>query len=185
VAHFDIQPDNIRLRSTGSPTLVDFGNFRRMPPNRQLMGPYGAVAYSPPESFDSFFDAAAADVWALGIVACTALSGKLPYVLEDAADRRGTCEAVPLPLPSPPTEAPSSLPLSLRLIVEIRSGRVIFPKTVLGACDHHEVDCSNPAASIPVGLDSLLRGMLEIDPVRRLTAEQALQHPWWTDIAIS
>lgn len=158
VAHFDISPDNIRLDETGRAVLCDLGNFKRL--SHRHSGPYGAVAFSPPESVacKGAFDAAAADVWALGIVACTALAGHLPFELQ----------AVP-----PGAASPDSI--ASRLEREIRGGRAIVPRAVL-----REGGDGSPWVPTPAGLDSLLRGLLEADPARRFTATRALQHPWWT-----
>lgn len=184
VAHFDIQPDNVRIGADGRAVLCDLGNFKRFSrqtltaslhpsgaaaqPGPLVAGPYGSRAFSPPESFAGAFSPAAADVWALGVLACTALTGCLPFAPASTATA-GAAEG--------------DIGAAEHLVSEVQAGRVCIPESVLlpaAAAAAAEGRTLSPTPT-PAALGSLLRGMLDVDPARRLTAEQALGHAWWRD----
>ena len=188
VAHFDIQPDNVRLGADGRAVLCDLGNFKRfslptqhgsqpssgaaVQPGPLVAGPYGSKAFSPPESFAGAFSPAAADIWALGVLACTALTGHLPFAPPPAATAAGAAGG--------DTGGGGA---AEHLVSEVQAGRVRIPESVLllrAAPAAAEGGAPSPTP-MPAALGALLRGMLDVDPARRLTAEQALGHAWWTD----
>ena len=189
VAHFDVKIDNIRLDGSGHPMFIDFGNFRQCDTESRVMGPYGAIAFSPPESFSGAFVASAADIWALGIVICAVLSGRLPFDLLPAPSK-SVLESSPLPsesvldYSSSPMERSDESPSiynERQLISEIRQGRVRMPSFVLSTTTDNEPRW----VPIPTALSDLLHGMLAYDPGKRLTASMALEHPWWQLPAMS
>lgn len=163
VSHGDIRHDNICRDQEGSAVLVDFGCHKQ---NGVLSSGYGSIAYSPPESLHGAFDSLPADIWALGVVLLTALSGRLPYQLTIS----GAIATTAISAGDPSTT------LTERLRAEIAAGRVVFPDSVV---------VGGPAGTAirgptPAEFSQLLKGMLHADPAHRLTAKQAMAQPWWT-----
>ena len=88
IVHRDVTPANIRLDARGVPYLTDFGLTKRAASSGGLTlagGPVGTPAYMAPEQFatgEAEPDPALAtriDVYALGCVVCTCLTGAPPY----------------------------------------------------------------------------------------------------------
>jgi serine/threonine protein kinase len=159
VSHGDISHNNICLDSSGRAVVVDFGCFK---PHGTLRHFYGSIAYSSPESTrGGLFHGAPADVWALGIVLCTALAGRPPF----------SATIAPPPGAVSNSEQPT---LAARLTAEISTGRAVLPLTVL--LDAHGLTADTPAAFL-----DLLGGLLHADPTSRLSASCALSLPWWEE----
>jgi serine/threonine protein kinase len=168
VSHGDIRHDNVCVDASNRAVLVDFGCFKE---RGDICAGYGSLAYSPPECVrgESAGDfGAAADVWALGILLCTAITGRFPYSLNSSADALADCEVAP------------SLADCLR--AEIAAGRVVLPAS-LPASVADPVDLEwiwTPAIFL-----GLLAGMLQPDPARRFTAARALAQFRWGEAAAS
>jgi serine/threonine-protein kinase len=78
--HGDLKPDNILVTSNGQPVLLDFGMAQLRRAELPLSALGGTVPYMAPEHFGGRFTAKA-DVYALGVLMFSALTGSLPYVI--------------------------------------------------------------------------------------------------------
>lgn len=85
VLHGDVKPANILFTSDGEPLLSDFGVARNLlarPGSRDAVA--GTAAYLDPEAFDQPRPEPRNDIYAVCVVAYLALTGRLPYVSDDA-----------------------------------------------------------------------------------------------------
>ena len=90
IVHRDVTPSNIRLDARGVPYLTDFGLTKRAATSgvtALTLGPMGTPAYMAPEQFNAEVPAlhadpalaSRADIYALGCVLVTLLTGSPPY----------------------------------------------------------------------------------------------------------
>jgi serine/threonine-protein kinase len=85
VFHRDLKPENIMLQARGLPQLklIDFGIAKVQDPN-STTGTVGTVTagtllYMSPEQLERGEASAASDIYAMGVIAYEALTGRLPY----------------------------------------------------------------------------------------------------------
>jgi MAP/microtubule affinity-regulating kinase len=80
IAHRDIKPDNILLDGRGSVKLCDFGLAIKVTSGQRFKGFCGTLEYCAPEIFtDVEYDAQANDIWSLGVVLYTMVTGRFPF----------------------------------------------------------------------------------------------------------
>ncbi|KAI0092392.1 kinase-like domain-containing protein [Irpex rosettiformis] len=90
IAHCDIKPENILIDANLKIKLIDFGNVSRLPEGcipgtGRLLDTdpgwfCGTKTYTPPEILNGEeYEAMSADVWAMGLVLCYMLVGRLPF----------------------------------------------------------------------------------------------------------
>ncbi|MCJ1371662.1 TFIIH complex serine/threonine-protein kinase subunit kin28 [Loxospora ochrophaea] len=169
VLHRDIKPNNLLIAADGEMKLADFGLAR------SFADPYRAMShqvitrwYRPPELlFGAKFYSGAVDVWSMGLVFAELII-RNPFVAgnTDVHQLELICQAI-----GTPTEenwpGVSKLPAFVRVETQqpVR-GRDFYLATF--------------GTAGPVGVD-LLMSMLILDPRKRSTARQILQHPWWAN----
>lgn len=88
ICHRDIKPENILLAADGTVKVADWGlaSFETMSSEFNL----GSEQYMAPECFDpkaGEYDAAKADIWAVGIVLLNCLFGRNPFKVANGTDR--------------------------------------------------------------------------------------------------
>ncbi len=118
IAHRDLKPANIMVTSRDGelvPKLIDFGIAKLVPSGaladaHATAGLVGTPRYMSPEQCKGKPVTAAADVYAFGLLACEVLSGRLPFVAEDALDwmLKHSTEA-----PAAPSSLSAKLPRSV------------------------------------------------------------------------
>lgn len=80
IAHRDIKPDNILLDGKGSVKLCDFGLAIKVTSGQRFKGFCGTLEYCAPEIFtDVEYDAQANDIWSMGVVLYTMVTGRFPF----------------------------------------------------------------------------------------------------------
>ncbi|XP_047132858.1 ribosomal protein S6 kinase alpha-5 isoform X1 [Hydra vulgaris] len=151
VVHRDLKPENILFADSSDPAelkLVDFG-FARIHGNNPLQTPCFTLTYAAPEILRNATSNQTAtydnsvDIWSLGVILYTMLSGKVPF-----QPKNYTNESV------------------ISMIKRIMSGNISFD-----SYEWHGVSTS---------AKHLIKGLLMVDPSKRLTINDILQHEWLT-----
>lgn len=111
IAHGDIKLENVVCRSDGSVALCDFGAAEQLESGQKMLVRHNAIAtvdYAAPEVLAcQCHDPFAADVWSLGVLLHTMVSGSLPFTRDE--DDSDTCENVLLSAYQVPDEASPAL----------------------------------------------------------------------------
>ncbi|MCJ1350770.1 MAG: TFIIH complex serine/threonine-protein kinase subunit kin28 [Icmadophila ericetorum] len=167
VLHRDIKPNNLLIAADGEVKLADFGLAR------SFSDPYRAMThnvitrwYRPPELlYGARFYSGAVDMWSVGLVFAELII-RTPFVagMSDTNQLELICQAI-----GTPTEenwpGVSKLPDYVKINGQPVRGRDFYMGT-FGTVG-------------PVGVD-LLMSTLTLDPRKRATAKQLLQHKWWS-----
>jgi len=110
VVHRDIKPENILLDACGyalyqmhSPTdtappvqakLADFGLAAVLGADGVTSGYTGSRYYTAPEMLKGWVYGRGADVWSMGVVLCTMLTGRLPFAGQNKQDVHGLRQSI-------------------------------------------------------------------------------------------
>ena len=169
VLHRDIKPNNLLIAANGDVKLADFGLARSFadPYNRMT---YNVITrwYRPPELlYGSRHYAGAVDIWAVGLVFAELIL-RMPFMAgeTDMHQLDLICRAIGTPTEENwpgVTKLPSYVKPDK---VEPVQGRTYY--------QHHFKTVGND------GVD-LLMSTLKLDPRKRVSAKQFLQHRWWTN----
>lgn len=170
VLHRDIKPNNLLIASDGEVKLADFGLARSFAdPYRPMTFNVITRWYRPPELlFGARYYSGTVDVWSMGLVFAELIL-RTPFVAgnTDMHQLELICQAI-----GTPTE--DNWPGVSKL-----EGFVTFEKAVAQPVRGREFYLSSFGTAGPVGVD-LLMSMLTLDPRKRSTSRQVLEHRWWT-----
>lgn len=168
ILHRDIKPNNLLIASDGEVKLADFGLARSFAdPYLNMTHQVITRWYRPPELlYGARQYSGAVDVWSMGMVFAELLL-RVPFVAgnSDLDQITKICEAFGTPTEENwpgVTKLPNYVPGDKIIPLQ---GRDFFLRQF-------------PTAG-PVGAD-LLMSMCALDPRKRSTARQVLQHSWWT-----
>ena len=170
VLHRDIKPNNLLIAADGEVKLADFGLARSFSdPYRPMTYQVITRWYRPPELlFGARFYSGAVDVWSMGIVFAELIL-RFPFVAgnTDVHQLELICNAV-----GTPTE--ENWPGVSKL-----EGFLKYDKAATVPVRGKDFFLSKFGTAGPVGVE-LLMSMLTLDPRKRCTARQMLEHKWWS-----
>lgn len=163
IAHRDLKLENILCMVCPGPshrvTITDFGHAAKMVCSKRLTSVCGTLGFQAPEQMTPPGDhGLPIDMWAIGIIAILLLAGSCAlHTLEDL-ERSLSAD--------PSTIDVDKILDELHLIREARSSM----DTRLGR------ECID--RTLPSSAEDFIRDCLVIDETKRMTASQALAHPW-------
>ena len=141
IVHRDLKPDNILVRASGQPVLVDFGIASAFASNegREVLDALGAtggtLAYMAPEQIRGEAVDARADLYALGCILYELVAGRPPFVASTADDFvRAHLGETPAPLSRFAPGTPEALDaLVVRLLAKRPDERIGYADDVAAA----------------------------------------------------
>jgi serine/threonine protein kinase len=84
IVHRDLKPDNVLLDDVYAPKLADFGLCSLSKSGKLLRTPCGSPLYAPPEILiNQGYEGKSADIWSLGILLYTMVTGTLPWTTDN------------------------------------------------------------------------------------------------------
>ncbi|KAF2405541.1 putative serine/threonine protein kinase [Trichodelitschia bisporula] len=171
VLHRDIKPNNLLIAADGEVKLADFGLARAFADPQQNMT-YNVITrwYRPPELFfKARHYSGAVDMWSVGTVFAELIL-RMPFMAgnTDIHQLELICQAIGTPLEDNwpgVSELEGYLPFDKDKITPVRT-RADYMSTfpTIGS----------------VGVE-LLMSMLVLDPQKRATAKEVLEHRWWAE----
>ncbi|KAF2716498.1 serine/threonine protein kinase, CMGC family, CDC2/CDK subfamily [Polychaeton citri CBS 116435] len=170
ILHRDIKPNNLLIAANGEIKLADFGLARYMADPYEPMT-YNTITiwYRPPEMFfQSKFYSGKVDVWSCGAVFAELIARDVMFrAIPDTEINMINliCEKV-----GTPTED------NWPGVSKLPTYTVPSPPTPLKSADHWRA--MFPSVG-PTGVDLLMK-MLSLDPRKRLSAQEVLEHDYWT-----
>lgn len=170
VLHRDIKPNNLLIAADGEVKLADFGLARSFAdPYRPMTHQVITRWYRPPELlYGAKFYSGAVDVWSMGTVFAELIL-RVPFLAgnTDLHQLELICSTI-----GTPTE--QNWPGVTKL-----DGFVKFEQSATVPVRGKDFYLARFGTAGPVGVD-LLMSMLTLEPRKRCTARQVLEHKWWT-----
>jgi cyclin-dependent kinase 7 len=167
VLHRDIKPNNLLIAADGEVKLADFGLARSFSdPYRVMTSNVITRWYRPPELlFGAKHYSGAVDIWSVGLVFAE-LVIRAPYIAGDTEVHQVSliCQAI-----GTPTEE------NWPGVTKLEGYTVPESVTPVRGKDHYLAMFGTAGSE---GVD-LLMGMLILDPQKRITARETLEHGWW------
>jgi serine/threonine protein kinase/predicted ATPase len=141
IVHRDLKPDNILVRPSGQPVLVDFGiasSFAGHESRDEIdaVGSWGGtLAYMAPEQIRGEYTDARADLYALGCILYELIARRPPFIRKTGGDFiRAHLHEVPKPPSAYGPGIPDALDaLVLRLLAKSPAGRIGYAADVAAA----------------------------------------------------
>jgi serine/threonine protein kinase len=168
VMHRDVKPDNLLLDAEGHLKLCDFGLSRIFSlPIRNYTAGVVTLWYRAPELFlhNDFYELGV-DIWSAGCVIAEMVRGAPLFVADSDVD---LAYRVFQSLGTPPDDV-------LNDFGDVKSQKVSFPS-------YPQPDLKQLLCTKDPQLIDLLGKLLAIDPRQRITAKQALRHPYFNDLS--
>jgi len=153
IAHRDIKPENILFNNErGDVKLADFGLSKFYDESTGLDSACGTPAYSAPEISSNQVYRKSVDMWSVGCILYFILYGKPPFYSDDEST---ICQLV-------------------------SKGEWSFPSSTISTTTRNHRTTTTTTTNHSESVQNLIRGLLERDPIKRLTVKQALNHDWIT-----
>lgn len=182
IIHRDLKPSNIVVKEDCSLKILDFG-LARTADQTFMMTPYVVTRYyRAPEVIVGMKYKENVDIWSVGCIFAEIVKGEILLPGKDYIDQWNKVTQI---LGTPPADFFKQLQPSVRMYCESqprykgRSFNDLFPD------DMFPKDTLEDHAKTKHARD-LLSKMLQIDPSKRITVDEALQHPYvniWYDPA--
>lgn len=156
LAHFDLKPDNFLFlnASQDSPIkIIDYGMAKPVPPHEYHRSFCGTPYYVAPEVILRHGYTASADLWSMGVIMFLMLYGYPPF--HSRSRGGGKAES------------------HREIFKKIAAGFNPVTKSGYGPWFPSHVTLSAKAKD-------LIASLLEMDPSKRITAEETLAHPWFS-----
>ncbi len=173
IVHRDLKPKNILAMSSCKLKIADLGLARVLGVQESCVGWTDYVAtrwYRPPELLGCFSGVytPSVDVWSMGCIFAEMMLRRPVLPGKSAVQQLALIVEL---IGNPTREELDSIP-NPRARAFLKGLAPVVPRwdSVFAACDPEAVD--------------LLRGLLTFDPARRLTAEQALAHPFFRTLPL-
>ncbi|KAF4631020.1 hypothetical protein G7Y89_g7113 [Cudoniella acicularis] len=168
VLHRDIKPNNLLIAADGEVKLADFGLARSFSdPYRVMTSNVITRWYRPPELlFGAKHYSGAVDIWSVGLVFAE-LVIRTPYMAGDTEVHQVNliCQAIGTPNED-----------NWPGVSKLPEYTVPEPPNPIRGRDHY---LGTFGTAGPEGVDLLMKTLI-LDPRKRITAREMLEHKWWS-----